>query len=356
MDIHRCRFVPYPASPINAVAFSHPSTAWRTGPPPPSSLRLAIGRASGDIEIWNPRNGTWTQETILRSGVDRSVEGLAWTHDLEDDDDSAGRLRLFSIGYSAAVTEWDLGRGCPIRHSSGGIGQTWCLTAQPRWRAEAKASEGDVKANQYLATGCADGSVILHSTADGDLTFLRTLPRPSNPKARALSLAFRSRTRLAAGYSDGVIRLFLTAGRGLLSGEMSLGASSGATAKGGATTLVWAVQAIDENTIASGDSTGEVKIWDTRTRAMLQRLQSHRTDVLTLAASPDGTMLVSGGIDRRTTWWQRSVRDGDRWIEVSHKRMHRNDVKAMAVYEGGNMSVIISGGSYCFSLTTERVH
>ena len=135
MDIHRCRFIPYPASAINALAFSHTSSTNAKSKTPPS-LRLAIGRANGDIEIWDPLGGSWLQETILRGGKNRSIEGLAWIQDPDDVDRSGykvpGRLRLFSIGYSPAVTEWDLAAGKPLRHSSGNRGEIWCMAAQQK--------------------------------------------------------------------------------------------------------------------------------------------------------------------------------------------------------------------------------
>src|SRR4051794_18461089 len=103
MNIHRCRFVPYPPSTINALAFSHPSTNSRKGGPP-STLRLAVGRANGDIDIWNPLKGAWFHETTLKGGKDRSIEGLAWAQEPDEEDENGaildGKLRLFSIGYS----------------------------------------------------------------------------------------------------------------------------------------------------------------------------------------------------------------------------------------------------------------
>ena len=301
------------------------------------------------------------QETILRGGADRSIEGLAWTQDLEDADPDGkplpGKLRLFSIGYSTVVTEWDLARGRPLRHSSGNYGQIWCLAAQPQWggaevkrTAAPEEAAGDVRGEQQLVVGCADGALVVHSTSDGDLAFAKTLPRPSNKKARALSLAFQGRTRVVAGYSDGAIRIFRTTGRGELLREMAVGAT--ARAKGGST-LVWAVRALDRNCIASGDSTGEIKIWDTRTATLLQRIQSHRADVLDLAVSADGAVLMSAGIDRRTTVYHRNAQDRDHWIEASHRRIHRNDVKALAAYEAKDISVVVSGGMDCY---TSRLH
>src|SRR5579871_2700275 len=134
MDVHRSRFIPYPPSAINALAFSHSTGQELNGRE--TFLRLAVGRANGDIEIWNPLNGAWVQETIFHGGRDRSVEGLVWIQEPEDIDSKSnkiiGRLRLFSIGYSSTVTEWDLSKGMPIRTSSGNYGEVWCLAAQPR--------------------------------------------------------------------------------------------------------------------------------------------------------------------------------------------------------------------------------
>src|SRR5437762_5193905 len=180
MEVHRCRFVPYPPSTINALAFSHPSTNSRKGKVP-SALRLAIGRANGDIEIWNPFNGAWFHETTFRGGKDRSIEGLVWTQEPDQESENGikidGKLRLFSIGYSTAVTEWDLDLGKPARHASGNYGEIWCLAAQPMWQPPANKqsmTDGEFR-GQNLIVGCADGAVVLLSTADGDLKFQRSL-------------------------------------------------------------------------------------------------------------------------------------------------------------------------------------
>jgi U3 small nucleolar RNA-associated protein 4 len=113
MDIHRSRFVPYAPSAINALAFSHAEA--EHGQHDPESLRLAIGRANGNIEIWNPAKGAWLQEKVFYGGQDRSVEGLAWTQEPEQRDAHGktvpGRLRLFSIGSTRAPFERQPSRG-----------------------------------------------------------------------------------------------------------------------------------------------------------------------------------------------------------------------------------------------------
>ena len=363
MDVHRCRFIPYPASAINALAFSHPSIPREEGHTPPN-LRLAIGRANGDIEIWNPRKGSWVQESILRGGKDRSIEGLVWTQDLEEDvaegQKAPGKLRLFSTGYSTVITEWDLASGRPIRHSGGNYGEIWCLAAQPRYGGPGQTvrkADGEQRIDQHLVVGCADGSLVLHSTADGDLKFLRTLSRPSGKKSRVLCIAFLGRDKIVAGYADSAIRAFsIQNGRQLSS--MSLGSGK----KGGPSEiLVWSIKCLPNGTIVSGDSTGEVRFWDSKTYTVLQRIKSHKVDILDLAVSADGSTIFSGGMDRRTTMYQQMGGVGkgqrSRWAEISHQRYHEHDVKTMATFESSDMSIVASGGEYesdllyCNSLT-----
>jgi U3 small nucleolar RNA-associated protein 4 len=338
MDIHRCRFVPLPASSINTLVFSH---TLDVGERAPSSLRLALGRSNGDIEIWDPARGTWIQESILRGGKDRSIEGLAWTQELDEEVGSGktipGRSRLFSIGYSNAVTEWDLSRGMPLRHSSGNNGDIWCLAAQPRWRKE----DGEKKrAEQLLAVGCSDGTVVLHSTADGDLSFVRTLQRSSSRKARVLSLTFCGRDTIIAGCSDSSICVYDIRGHGRVKNTMSLGSGPKKTP-----IYVWSVKCLSNNILVSGDSTGELKFWDLKTATITQRLMVHDADILTLTPSLDGFTLFSAGMDRKVCLLNRE-RGSGRWKEVSHQRVHADHVKAMASLECKGMSLVVSGGLF----------
>jgi U3 small nucleolar RNA-associated protein 4 len=351
MDIHRCRFVPYPPQAINALAFSRPSDTQKRCPP---NQRLAIGRANGDLEIWNPAKGLWSQETIFRGGQDRSIEGLAWTQDLEDagDDDEeykqAGRLRLFSIGFSSTVTEWDLARGVPARHANGNFGAIWCLAAQPRWISPREGgdqhdSSGLPRHDQYLAAGCEDGTIVLFSTDDGDLRYLRTTGKPPTKKPRVLSLAWKDRNTIVAGHSDSYIRVYDVRNRQTIR-NMSLGKS----AIGGNETLVWAVKCLANGTILSGDSAGDLKIWDGNNYSLLQRLHCHQADILDITTNANGSMIITGGADRRTVAYKLAAGEEGartrRWAQIMHRRFHEHDVKALASYESQDMSVVVSAG------------
>lgn len=346
MDIHRSRFVPYPPSAINALAFSHSQPDNETTDP--ASLRLALGRANGNIEIWNPANGTWVQEKVFPGGKERSVEGLVWTQEPDEWTESGklveGRLRLFSIGYSNSVTEWDLVSGLPARQSSGNSSEVWCFAAQPRRliRGGSKKKGDEVKEYQQLAAGCADGTVVLLSTADDDVRFERFLSRSTTKKARVLSVAYKDRTTVLAGYADSTIRVLDTRNANVLR-TISLGSGP---IGGPKDILVWKVKCFPNGDFVSGDSTGEIRIYDGKNYSQKQRIAGHEADILDLAVSQDGTMIFSGGMDRRTCSYTCSKKKGKmgQWAKVTHQRHHEHDVKAMATYEGHQLNVLVSGG------------
>jgi U3 small nucleolar RNA-associated protein 4 len=346
MDIHRLRIVNYPASPINALAFSHqPNPAHRA----PGTLRLAIGRANGDIELWNPSEGYWVQERILHGSEDRSIEGLAWTQDPtyenEDGQIMGGQLRLFSIGYSNTVTEWDIYRGKPERLTDGGGSEIWCFAAQPRSTPSKSLDAASVEGgrhHQKLIAGCADGTLSLLSTV-GELRYNSKLPPPHSRKAKVLSVTWQTSDRVVAGYSDNAIRVYDIRGRGRNMQTMSLAPDG---KRPDTDVLVWAVRCLPDGTIISGDSSGEVKVWDAATLSLVQQLKSHNADVLTLSPSFDGSAMLSGGIDRRTVTYQRiaSGKNKGRWAVASYRRLHASDVKSMASYEAKDLNVVVSGG------------
>ncbi|KAH7327125.1 WD40-repeat-containing domain protein [Rhexocercosporidium sp. MPI-PUGE-AT-0058] len=336
MDIHRCRFVPFPPSTINALAFthSHISKDQKTAPP-----RLAVGRANGDIEIWNPLRGSWLQETIIHGGKDRSIDGLVWTQDPNEEVNGKafiGKSRLFSVGYTTTVTEWDLRTGRPLRNASGNHGEIWCIAAQP----SATGATSGTWEGQSLIAGCTDGALVLYTTKDDDLQLQRILVRPSAKKAKIISITFQNRNIVVAGCTDSVIRIY-DIRTGTLLRSMTLGSGP----KGGPKEIIiWCVKVLKDGTIVSGDSTGELKIWDGITYTLRQRIKSHEQDVLSLAASADGSAIFSGGMDRRTVTYKPEGKGKPRWAEVTHRRFHNHDVKAMASFEGNGMSVVVSGG------------
>ncbi|KAL2756998.1 hypothetical protein ACRALDRAFT_1049245 [Sodiomyces alcalophilus JCM 7366] len=365
MDIHRCRFVPFPPSPINALAFSHPHTRTNLQ----SNLcRLAVGRANGDIEIWNPLNGAWHQESVMRGGQDRSIDGLVWVVEPDEEMPTAnpdsgheksvipGRSRLFSIGYTSAVTEWDLEKGRPLRTASGQHGDIWCLAAQPPASAAAggkgnkagaaasaqqqQLQQGPADAVTRLVAGTIDGALAIYTIADSELRFQRLLIKSPARKTQMVSIAFQSRDVVVVGCSDSTLRAYDMRNGNLLR-KMSLGSD---LAGGSKEIIVWSVKCLPNGDIVSGDSTGHVTIWDGKTYTQMQRIQSHRQDVLSLSASADGSAILSGGMDRRTVLHKRMPGPVGRWGKVWSRKYHDHDVKTMASFESSKMSVVVSGG------------
>ncbi|POR36126.1 U3 small nucleolar RNA-associated protein 4 [Tolypocladium paradoxum] len=339
MDVHRCRFVPYQPSAINAVAFSHPKprTAKHS-----SVARLAIGRANGDIEIWNPSSGTWHQELVIRGGKDRSIDGLVWINEpdqeLGDGRVMIGRSRLFSIGYTSTITEWDLEKAKPKRHASGQHGDIWCLAAQPAGPADGPTLEPQ-NSNKLIA-GTIDGELVMYSAEDDDLRLQRVLVKSPTKKSKMVSITFQSRKVVIVGCSDSTIRAYDIA-KGHMLRRMTLGSDFAGGAKD---IIVWSVKCLPSGNIVSGDSTGQICIWDGKTYTQVQRIQSHKQDVLSLATSADGTAILSGGMDRRTILYKQNTGAGQRWGKVWGRRYHDHDVKAMASFEHGRISVVVSGG------------
>ncbi|KAH0836157.1 hypothetical protein AYO21_04835 [Fonsecaea monophora] len=348
MDIHRCRFVQYPPQPINALAFSHPPNPKQKAP---TDLRLALGRNNGDVEIWNPKDGLWVQETILRGRKDTTIEQLVWTQEPVLDElhnsgapkTSRGPLRLFSTGGSTSVTEWDLNTGAPRSKAEGNFGDIWCFAAQPQ--LEGATSPDDLQGGagaQLLAAGCSDGTIILFSTEDDDLRYLRPLAQPPVKKPKVLSLVWRDRNTVVAGYEDSTIRVIDITSRRIMR-NMSLGKPTE-----GNNSVVWTVKCLPDGSIVSGDSSGELKIWDSKNYSLVQRLKSHKADILDIATSASGDMIFSVGVDRRTVTYKlvplHPGSQKSRWAEVSHKRFHQHDVKCAATFESKELSILVSGG------------
>ncbi|KAJ1727948.1 U3 small nucleolar RNA-associated protein, partial [Coemansia sp. Benny D160-2] len=70
MQVHRCRFVDYVPQAINAIEYA-----------PRSSTHpyVAIGRANGDIELWQAKENLVYVKT-LPGIVNGSLEAIAWAH------------------------------------------------------------------------------------------------------------------------------------------------------------------------------------------------------------------------------------------------------------------------------------
>lgn len=316
LDIHRCQFVDFTPHSITALAFSKPLSKDGSG----SDVRLAVGRSNGDIEVWSPRWG-WVHELTLRGGRGRSVEGLVWAQG--DDSEPA---RLFSIGGSTSITEWDLETSLPIANYQCDAGVIWSLAASPD--------------GTRLAAGCDDGSVVILDISGGPsiIEFSRILQRQD---ARVLSLAWRGTDQIVGGLADARIRVWSTKAelRGKILGTMKVDQS-----KEQESTLVWSVQVLNHKLMVSGDSTGSVKFWDLSRFSLLQTFKGHEADVLCLTADSSGQNVFSAGVDRKIISYTMINKELGRWASNSSRLLHSHDIRAMAIHESNHSSFLVSGG------------
>lgn len=319
MDIHRCRFVDYTPHTITAMAFSHASN---TAAASPAGLRLAVGRSNGDIEIWNPRH-SWSHELTLPGARGRAIEGLVWAQAPGEN------ARLFSIGGSTAVTEWDLCTMRPRANYDCNAGVVWCVDAND--------------AGDRLAVGCDDGSVVLVDISGGAgvLAHDRVCQRQ---ELRVLGLRWYGNEMLIGGCADGKVRCWAAGGdaRGRIVALMKVDKSKTES------TLVWSIAALPaRGQFVTGDSTGAVKFWDAATFTMVQGFAVHDADVLCLAKDAAGEKVFSAGIDRKIHQYSLAPhpKRAAPWVHNFSRLLHLNDVRALAMFESKAYSLLVSGGA-----------
>lgn len=314
MLIHRCRFVDFTPHSITALAFNHRSTSDKT----PADLRLAVGRANGDIEIYNPRYN-WFHETTFRGGKDRSIEGLVWvTVD--------GESRLFSTGGATSITEWDLSTGLPLANHECNSGVIWSISSSPD--------------GKYLAAGCDNGSVTVLDISGGPgvADHYKILQRQPS---RVMSLVWLNNEQLVGGCSDGKIRVWSMKSGGRIVATMKVDKSKNEE------TLVWSVLVLNNGAqIVSGDSTGSVKFWDGTNFSLSKSFKVHEADVLCLAADADSQTVFSGGVDRKIACYKHvgQTAEKKRWVNVCSRLLHSNDIRSIAAYQSASSGYLISGG------------
>lgn len=319
MDIHRCRFVDYAPHTVTLTGFSHSLSQL---PASLSDLRLAVGRSNGDIEIWNPKQN-WIHEITLSGGRGRSIEGLVWTNGAND-----VSPRLFSIGGSTYITEWDLATGRPRTNYDCNAGVIWSISANA--------------AGDRLAVGCDDGlvAIIDISGGFGSLEHDTICQRQDQ---RVLSIKWVDNVQLVGGCADARIRVWSADGdtKGRLLSTLRVDKLKTES------TLVWSIEVLpNKRQIVSGDSTGSVKFWDLTNFSLLQSFKLHEADVLCLAVDLAEENIFSAGVDRKIH--QFSLVTGksrvSKWVHGTNRLLHSNDVRTMSIFESKNYNFLVSGG------------
>lgn len=206
----------------------------------------------------------------LKGGKGRSIEGIVWVPAPSFQRNAPPRL--FSIGSSTYLTEWDITTGLPKQHLASNAGAIWSVDASPDGKT--------------LALGCEDGTVMLVDVADGSFAFSRFLERQ---RSRILSLSWHPNGEfLVGGCADSTVRAWeVSHPHGRIVAQMKVDYSymRGKISKRRrkVDTLVWVVKVASDGTVVSGDSTGSLKIWESQFWSLTHSFQVHKSDILCLA-------------------------------------------------------------------------
>jgi len=347
-----------------------------------SVQRLAISREGGSVELVCPQD-RWTSVGIVPGIRKREVDALVWvcgnggehTANIEAlSSSSLGSQKshhikladeqryLYGCSRDGTIFELDFATQRQTGVIGSGGGGVFCL----------------VSIGGYFAAGCEDGTIKIYSVFDSDgeknvsPQLVATLPSAGNA---ILSLAWApgqggdemGGSVMYAGVADGTIRRFdcaTTIRQGPISTGSVLIPSRGSTSLSyrwrstlrmtvenrglREPTKVWALKALSDGTLISGDSLGHVQVWDGTAGTMTQTFDHNESgaDVLCLAVSEDENKIFASGIDSSVRCIQRQcsppssdatqnvILDSTpvrKWISSNSHRKHSHDVKALAI-------------------------
>jgi WD40 repeat protein len=94
----------------------------------------------------------------------------------------------------------------------------------------------------------------------------------------------------------------------------------------GENTIIWDML-IHNDKVYTGDSMGSVQIWDLKSKTLVQKIQAHQADILTLVMHEN--RLYSGGVDTKTIEY--SLFNG-RYEITGSKHLHSHDITSMVAF------------------------
>jgi len=295
----------------------------------PSSPLLAVARSDSTVEIWSTKHTLVLQRIIHpEPHIDSvSVESLAWGGD-----------KLYSCGLHGQVVEYDLERLCEAKRHAVTSGPAWCLAID--------------KGGTKMAVGTEEGFVCLFNITGEGIDYNRVLDRQ---EGRILCLAWHSDgVHIATGSTD-TIRVW-----NIETGHPTARMTTG-RAERNTETIVWCVAITSDMTVISGDSRGKTSFWNGKNGTLMDSVQSHKADVLTLAVGGNETTAYSSGVDPTLMHFQVILKgDGRRkWVKSLHRVISTHDVRSIvctgdSLYSGG-VDSYLSVSSYPAHRTTIKV-
>lgn len=345
VTVHRIRHLSFHPKPITTMQATLMSQKHNC---------VAISRDNGSVELKSVDQKFRTMATI--SGQrGKQVNVLAWLNG-EDESSPLPLLVGGSRDGTIFIVDFTLGRFRKVISSGGG--GVFALVSTCRRNTTVQANAED----NIIAAGCEDGSIRFFSVDRQNGFNLVAIIASSG--AAVLSLAWRNEHRhgligssLYVGVADGTIRRYDCQSKDgvpiwrpkLRMTVESLGRNI--------PTRIWGLQALEDSTIVSTDSLGNVQLWDGESGTLKQTFVQNdsKADVLALAISNDECKIYASGIDSRVVCIERPSIKGTtanyerKWILTHAQRPHTHDVKALAVVQqrrenGECLELLCSGG------------
>ncbi|XP_054734884.1 U3 small nucleolar RNA-associated protein 4 homolog [Anastrepha obliqua] len=272
--------------------------------------KLAVSRNDGSIEIWDMQYLPYLEKVIPKS-PGNSVEGMAWSGE-----------RLFSAGLTGELIEWDLQLLKPRRKQFVTGNAIWCIDINT--------------VGTELAVGTEEGYINIFQIDNDQMQYKNLFDKQ---EGRVLCCKFDRTGEFLVTGSLGAIRIW-----DVKSGH-ALHKMSVARAERKKEVIVWSLHVLSDFTIISGDSRGQVTVWDGKMAAQLESHQVLKADVLTVAINEEENMLMCSGIEPiiriyAKTKIKREEIEYNCWVKYLQRNVHDNDVKALIcagdrIFSGG---------------------
>lgn len=267
--------------------------------------KIALSRSDGSVEVWNFRCNNLFAEKVIPAESGRSIESLAWCQN-----------RLFSVGLTGLITEYDLLHLKPKKSTPTSFGACWCIAPN--------------KEETSLAVCTEEGYLSIFNVLNDTVEYEKSLDKQ---EGRIMCLAWHENGNIIVTGSIDAIRVWnVKTGHAIQ--RIVVGRQSRKTE-----TIVWSVAFTRDFQIVSGDSTGNVSFWDAEKGVLISSVKSHTADVLCIAVEENGRRIYASGVDPQIVLFERAHLS-KKWVKCRSRIHHSHDVRALAMAE----NYLVSGG------------
>ncbi|XP_055374307.1 U3 small nucleolar RNA-associated protein 4 homolog [Condylostylus longicornis] len=289
VDFHNVRFYNLSPRSIESISYNR------------LNGKIALCRGDSSIEIWDVTHVPVLEKTIVSEvNNNYSIEDLSWFGN-----------RLFSGDLAGKIIEYDL-KTLKRKSEQYVTGNSvWCLDVNSK--------------HNCLAAGTEEGYINIFDLTEDSLIYKSVFDKQDG---RILCCKFSSNGDHIVTGSIDVIRIWCTK-TGHAIRKISVG-----RAEKKKETIVWAIQLLKNFTIISGDSRGQLTVWDGNNGSQIESHQVFQKDILALAVNEGEDVLMCSGVEPMIrifclTTITKHNQTFKRWIKFLQRYIHDHDVKAL---------------------------